>query len=141
MVIGMIVQAVTKQGEAKSTATTAAGGASTTSSAATTSPIPKSPSYHSNLDQAGGKEFSFTKASLEAVVRTPSLSNNVLVDHDHEQQYNQQLNPFTNMGSPLRPRDRNAYNAPPANVQNLSALKGALFARTTSTTYYFVDSR
>lgn len=130
MVIGMIVQAVSgKQGDPNKSTTTSSASSSVNhnTSTSTTPPIPKSPSYHSNLDQAGGKEFSFTKASLEAVVRTPSLSNNVLVDHDHEQQYNQQLNPFTNMGSPLRPRDRNAYNAPPANVQNLAALKGALY--------------
>lgn len=118
MVIGMIVQAVTKQGEAKSTATTAAGGASTTSSAATTSPIPKSPSYHSNLDQAGGKEFTFSKASLEAVRPATNF------DEQEPQNVTSNLNPFTNMGSPLRPRDRNAYNAPPSTVQNLRALKG-----------------
>lgn len=139
MVIGMIV--VNKQGEPK---TTTSGGilpVSTVSSAVpphvntttTTSPIPKSPSYHSNLDQAGGgKEFSFTKASLESV-RSPNLSMGIVLADDHEQQQQlvaaSNLNPFNNMGSPLRPRDRNAYNAPPSPVQNLPSLKGALFVR------------
>lgn len=137
MVIGMIVQAVTnKQGEPK---TTPSGTVGTVSSAVpphvnqtTTSPIPKSPSYHSNLDQAGGgKEFSFTKASLESV-RSPNLSMGIVLADDHEQQQlvaASNLNPFNNMGSPLRPRDRNAYNAPPSSVQNLPSLKGALFVR------------
>lgn len=139
----MIVQAVGKSsGDAKSTS--ASAGPTTTNTAGssavsvnpatnTTSPIPKSPSYHSNLDQAGGKEFSFTKASLEAV-RTPSLCIGGVLLTDLEHSHNDQqlvgpanhLNPFNHlMGSPLRPRDRNAYHAPPSNVQNLSALKGA----------------
>lgn len=132
MVIGMIVQAVSKQGgDGKSTSTTATGtamgsshgnvAATTTSSAAP--PIPKSPSYHSNLDQAGGKEFSFSKASLE--------DHHSMMIADIEQPAGAPplnlTNPFApnhSMGSPLRPRDRNAYSAPPSAVHNLPTLKG-----------------
>lgn len=134
MVIGMIVQAVSnKHGEVKAVTTASSAlptHVTTTSTTTTTSPIPKSPSYHSNLDQAGGgaKEFSFTKASLEAVRTTPMLSiGGVLVDDTEQQQLVavSNLNPFAHMGSPVRPRDRNAYNNPPsATVENLPTLKG-----------------
>lgn len=134
--MGMLVQAVGKQqGDVKSSPTSAGGGgsvvnstaASAANSSSTTSPIPKSPSYHSNLDQAGGKEFSFSKASLETC--------NGGDENEQQPQHvattgtagaHSNLNPFTNMGSPMRPRDRNSYDTPPpsATVQNLTALKG-----------------
>ena len=140
MVIGMIVQAVTSnkqpQGEPPGgiignssgsssvpahVNSSSVGTTTATSTTSTTSPIPKSPSYHSHLDQAGGKEFSFNKAHLEASVRIPTLAQDTLVDYEPVNR-----NPFTNMGSPLRPRDRNAYKPPPGNVQNLPLLKGGL---------------
>lgn len=112
--------------------------AKSSTSSSSASPIPKSPSYHSGLDQAGAKEFTFFKTpiiidstadssppSMNSLATMPPTIENKNGSCEGSQASNMLLNNLKT-GSPIRARDRNAFSIPsPNSAVQLPLLRGA----------------
>lgn len=141
MVMGIIVQPVGNNKAVPVTVPVTTSSSTNIASAVpshvnSASPIPKSPSYHCNLDQAAGLDgngFSFSKASLDTLRTTNSSTvpensySDKTPDGRPASQFIGLSTTATRLASPFKRRDRNAYTRNTSHVVELGAIKGGLF--------------